>query len=237
MVGSFLRMGLSQVQLVLVDDGTPQCERKNFDRLRCELEPLGHVFHSQSNSGPGAARNRAVSLARHELLLFFDADNVPFPDIIERLCLAMVKGRADSVAAPFVAVPPMARRPMPEDAMFRYHAQGGPITLGLVENVVGDTCSLVRRAMFEALGGFSEVHGCWEDWEFFLRAIAAGYRHLVYPDPVLYYTCDASGRNLRAKEYNNRTSLLACLDQMPVAAASAAARAFALEFMVTRRQG
>jgi O-antigen biosynthesis protein len=234
MVGSFLRMGLPQLQLVLVDDGTPQGERTNYERLKRELEPLGHVFHNQRNSGPGAARNCAVSMARHDLLLFFDADNVPFPSIVERLWQAMARGRLDSVAAPYLLVPTMMRRPVPEDAVSRFQSQGGPVALGLLDNVVGDVCSLVRRAMFQKLGGFSEARGCWEDWEFFLRAIAAGFRHLVHPDPLFYYTLDTNSRNIQANEYDNRSSLLACLDLMPAQAAAESARAFVQELIVAR---
>lgn len=236
MVGSFLRMDLPQLQLVVVDDGTPCGEREKFDRLKRELEPLGHVLHSQPNSGAGAARNRAVSLARHDLLLNFDTDNVPFPDMIERLWQAMARGRADSVAAPFAGVPPMMRRPVQEDVVGRYQPQGGPVALALLDNVVGDTCSLLRREVIETLGGFLEERSRPEDWDFFLRVIAAGYRHLVYPEPLFYYTMDANGRNIQQiKDYDNRNGLLARLQMMPVEVVAHTAQAFALDYLVKRR--
>ena len=126
MVSSFLGMSLPRLQLVIIDDGTPANERCTFDELRRELEPLGHIFCSQPNEGPGAARNRAASLARHDLLLFFDADNVAFPNLVERLCMAMNRSEADSIGAPFIGVPPMSRRPIDEDAVMQYIGPGGP---------------------------------------------------------------------------------------------------------------
>jgi GT2 family glycosyltransferase len=234
MIGGFLRMNLPKLQFVVIDDGTPNGERSDLERLQRELEPLGHVFQTQINAGPGMARNRAASLARHDLLLFFDADNVPFPDMVERLCRAMSGSRADSVAAPYFLVPPMKRRPLPEDVLGRFQPQGGPVALGLLDHVVGDVCSLVRREMFEALGGFSDERNSWEDWEFFLRALGTGYRHFVYPDPLFYYTVDVNGRNSRAQRYANRKSLLGCLNQMPVGVVADAARAFALDVSMKR---
>jgi cellulose synthase/poly-beta-1,6-N-acetylglucosamine synthase-like glycosyltransferase len=229
-------MGLPQLQLVVVDDGTPEGERPNFNRLKRELEPLGHIFCSQPNAGAGAARNRAVSFARHDVLLHFDADNVPFPDMVERLWQAMSYARADSIAAPYIGVPPLVRRPTQEDAIFRYQAQGGPVALALLENVVGDTCSIMRRELFQALGGFLEARTCLEDWDFFFRVVAAGYRHFVYPDPLFYYTRDMNGRNLtQIEEYDNRSSLLARLESMPASTTAHAAAAFALEYIVNRR--
>ena len=106
-VHAFLRMNLSDLQLVFVNDGTPREQCPRFEALARELEPLGHVFHHQVNAGPGSARNRATQLARHDLLLFFDADNVPFPNLVERLTTAMTSGGADCIAAPFAGVPPM----------------------------------------------------------------------------------------------------------------------------------
>jgi O-antigen biosynthesis protein len=233
MVGGFLAMNLPRLQLVLVDDGTPACERTTFNALRQELEPLGHIFHSRPNTGPGAARNCAASLASHDLLLFFDADNCPFPVLVERLWTAMARAGADSVCAPYVGVPAMAHRPLPEDVMFKYIPPGGPVALGLAENVVGDTCSLMRRSVFDALGGFTDRRSAPEDWEFFLRVVAFGFRHYVYPDPLFYYTVAADSWRSKYKDYDTKLSLYSCLSQFPPGVASEVARIFAAQYQVS----
>jgi glycosyltransferase involved in cell wall biosynthesis/GT2 family glycosyltransferase len=236
LVYAFLRMDLPDLQFVFVNDGTPPEERTCFDALRRELEPLGHVFHDQVNAGPGAARNKAVELARHDLLLFFDADNVPFPDMVERLCDALMSASADSMAAPFVGIPPMLRLPVPEDVVMQFRPPGGPVALALIDNVVGDVCSLVRRQVVEALGGFCDQRQSWEDLDFFVRAVAGGFRHFVYPDPVFFYTMDAQGRNLTAATHMNYRNLLRSLRSMPREAASEVAEIFAMQFLVSRRR-
>jgi glycosyltransferase involved in cell wall biosynthesis/GT2 family glycosyltransferase len=235
MISSFLGMHLPQLQLVIVDDGTPPNERATFDALRRELEPLGHIFRSQPNAGPGAARNRAASLAQHDLLLFFDADNVAYPDLVERLCIAMARSGADSISVSYVAVPPMLRRPISEDGVMRYIGAGGPASLALLDNVVGDACALIRRTAFEAMGGFAEHKNCWEDWEFFLRAVGGGLRHYVYPDPLFYYTMDPQGRNGQStkKAYSNRQSLLSCLNELPPKIVREIANIFVTEYIVS----
>lgn len=235
LISSFLDMKLPQLQLVIVDDGTPACERSAFDALCRDLEPLGHVFCSQPNEGPGAARNRAALLARHDLLLFFDADNVACPDLVERLCVAMARSGADSIGVPYIGVPPMLRRPLLEDALTRYIGSGGPVSLALVDNVVGDACALIRRGVFEFLGGFATHPECWEDWEFFLRVVGAGFRHYMYPDPLFFYTLDLQGRNVQSDDYTNRQSLFRCLDALPPAAVGEIARVFATEYVVSHR--
>ena len=233
-VSGFLSMGLPQLQLVVIDDGTPAGERLNFDALRRELGPLGHVFRSQPNAGPGAARNTAASLASYDLLLFFDADNYPFPELVKCLWKAMACSGADSVGSPFVGVPPMTRRPLPEDVIMQYSPPGGPVALGLIENVVGDVCGLVRRSVFDTVGGFTQRHQAWEDWEFFLRVVASGFRHYIYPDPLFYYTYDPSGRNNQVKNYQNQLSLYSCLSQFPHEVACDVARIYATDHQVAK---
>ena len=233
MVSSFLGMNLPRLQLVIVDDGTPANERVTFDELLRELEPLGHIFCSQPNAGPGAARNRAASLARYDLLLFFDADNVAYPNLVERLCMAIKRSGADSISVPFIGVPPMLRRPITEDAVMQYIGSGGPASLALFENVVGDTCALIRRTAFEALGGFTTHRECHEDWEFFLRAVGAGFRHYIYPDPLFYYTMWPPGKYDQSREYTNRVRLFSCLSALPSEVVGEIARILATEYVVS----
>ena len=115
-------MRRSDVQLVIVNDGTPEADCPLFYELAEKLTPLGHVFHTQENQGPGGARNKAVSLARYERILFFDADNVAFPNMVSDLENAYECSKVDILSAPFIAVPPMTREPvMSTDCLFTGH--------------------------------------------------------------------------------------------------------------------
>ncbi len=217
MVTAFLRHRDHPLQFVVVNDGTPIEERPEFERMSELLSPMGHIFVSQANAGPGAARNYAVSLAAHDHLLFFDSDNVPFPSMVGRLWDAMAASGADSVSAPFAAVPPMERAPALSDVWFHYHPAGGSLIRSLIDNTLGDLACLVKREAVEAVGGFTEQRRSWEDQDFFMRIMLGGYKHRVYPEPLLFYTYDEGGVNNMAHAYHNRTSLLAGLRNAPSA--------------------
>jgi GT2 family glycosyltransferase len=65
---------------------------------------------------------------------------------------------------------------------------GPAATVGALTNVFGDVHCLVKRSVFEKLGGFEErFSGYQEDWEFFARAVLAGYKLELIPDALLYY--------------------------------------------------
>ncbi|WP_198148034.1 glycosyltransferase family 2 protein [Elstera litoralis] len=59
-------------------------------------------------------------------------------------------------------------------------------------NIIGDANALVRRRVFEDLGGFTEDYGIGhEDWEFFLKAITHGVRLEVVPEALFHYRIGA----------------------------------------------
>jgi GT2 family glycosyltransferase len=215
LVTAFLREPDPEIQLVVVNDGTPLEEAPTFCRLRDLLTPAGHVFHTQENAGVGAARNLAVELAAHDHILFCDADNVPHRGMVARLQDAMLASKADCVAAPFAAVPLMQRTPVEADVWFHFLPPGGSTVRGLVRNTLADAGSLIRRDVFNDVGGFTTARKSWEDWEFFLRFTLKGHRLRVYPEPICFYSHSPTGRNESAHNYHNHMNLFACLEQAP----------------------
>ena len=216
LVRSFLNMHLPSLQLVIVDDGTPEGEAPILDQLAPQLRALGHIVHRQVNAGPGSARNKSLELAAHDLILFFDADNVPMPGMVQQLWRAMELTGADSIAAPFAAVPPMERAPTENEILYHFHPPGGSLALGLFDNMLGDMTALIRRKAINQVGAFSTTIGepAWEDWELFLRLIGNDFRHFVYPEPLVYYTDHPNREKTPSRLYDVRQSLLSQLEKV-----------------------
>ncbi|MCL8208199.1 MAG: glycosyltransferase [Actinomycetia bacterium] len=172
-------------EVVLVDDGseTPEAHRALED-LAPEFAARGWTLLREPNRYLGAARNRGAARARGDFLLFMDDDNVAEPEEISTFVRAALASGADILTA----VMDVFRDEAPEAPVRRFVPLGGDAAAGLFENAFGDANALVRTAVFRALGGFTEEVGVGhEDWEFFARAVLAGYTLEVVPVPLFRY--------------------------------------------------
>ena len=137
------------------------------------------VLDASGRAGPAAARNAGVRGARGELLMFCDADDVVQPGWV---CAgAEALRRADVVAGCFdmVSLNDPGRSSRAGSPAPAATAQLGFLPAGLAANMA------VRRAAFEAVGGFDEELFVGEDIDLSWRLQLAGYTFCIAPDAVV----------------------------------------------------
>jgi glycosyltransferase involved in cell wall biosynthesis len=133
------------------------------------------VVDASARPGPAAARNVGADQARGEYLLFCDADDVVQPGWIAAMSVAL--GSADVVAGSFETGSLNGGGPRPPlPAVTR---QLGQVPAGLAANLG------VRRASFDAVGGFDENLRVGEDVDLCWRLQFAGYKFAVQPEAVV----------------------------------------------------
>ena len=132
---------------------------------------VGRALDDERRDGPGAARNRGAAVATGDVLLFTDADSVVPPTWVRRHWRHYATPRVVGVGGPL--------RPLADGlyhrALFRllsdwWYRVSWPV--GFVQQP-GPNCS-VRRAAFEAIGGFDESLPFLEDTDLSLRLREAG---------------------------------------------------------------
>ena len=217
---SALAQDYPNLDAVLVDDGSESpAALAALDQVEADFAARGWRTLRQENRYCGAARNTAARAARGEWLLFLDDDNVLFPDAVSRLVRAARFAGADCVPAASI------RFTGDGDPRAAGAALGAPIRfLGAarawshIDNVVGDTCALVRRDIFEAAGGFTEEYRVGlEDLALYNRLIRDGRRIEPLPDPVYYYRMGGAGIKQRhhSAEAAQRRVLHPYVDGLP----------------------
>ena len=196
------------LEVVLVNDGSDAESSGVFNiAIRNNRDPR-YKFLSMQNQGPGAARNRAAAASSGELLLFFDADNLPKDSgFVSTLVRAIHRSGADCVTAPYDIVGSEKVHIDDQDIESTYRPTGPCLEAGFFENVLGDATMIVKRGVFEAIGGFPTERASWEDHEFLLTLCLSGYKLETLPDSAFFYRQSSAGRNQRANEFQNYTSL------------------------------
>jgi glycosyltransferase involved in cell wall biosynthesis len=179
-------------ELIIVDDGST-------DDTPAKLASLGPDVQAirQANAGPGAARNTGVRQARADLIFVMDCDDTIEPRYLEETVNAI------SVAGPEVGFAitherKIGHRQQINRCYFKLFDQ-------LFINRV-PCCMLVRRAAWQAVGGFdSAMRDGYEDWEFTIALGRAGFKAVVVPEILFNYRTRDDGLMMSRSTYMHGT--------------------------------
>lgn len=192
---------------IVVDDGCPYPETSAV-ALRLAAAHPGRVFVlRRRNGGLSAARNTGIEFALAAFpacraIFFLDADNRLRPPFLAR-AFAALQAAPPEVGWLYPDIDEIGHRRS-------FSAAGEYMLLAHLTDNYCEAGSLVRREVFEAGLRFDEtMRAGFEDWEFWLRAAAAGFRgqHLPYAG-FLYRRRPES---MLAEAERQRPALLAAL--------------------------
>jgi glycosyltransferase involved in cell wall biosynthesis len=189
--------GPRRVAAVIVDDGCPMPETRETGLRLARAHPGRVHYLRRANGGLSAARNTGIEFALRawpscRAVFLLDSDNRLGPRLIDRATALL----EESGPATGWVYPDFDFFGIPEHASA---AGAHSLFLHLLENT-SDAGSLVSRAVFEAGLRFDESmrHG-FEDWDFWLRATAAGFRGRHLPLAGFRYRRRAGGMRLAAE--------------------------------------
>jgi glycosyltransferase involved in cell wall biosynthesis len=188
------------IEIIVVDDGSTDNTAALLERLAV---PGLRFFRTPSNGGASAARNLGISQARGDLIAFLDADDEWLPEKTEQQV-------ATFAAAPEVGVVYCGIREVspqwPDQDKVPGHRGNLFETLRVV-NVLRTSGVMVRRRVFEDVGGFDCDLVALEDWDLWLK-IARKYLIDYIPGIAVRYhygTADQLSYRSRAVFLANAT--------------------------------
>jgi glycosyltransferase involved in cell wall biosynthesis len=182
--GPWIREALASVaaqtcrdhEVIVVDDGSR--ERETIETLEA-LRAEGTMVLRTENRGLPAARNHAALHASGEIFCALDADDRLAPAWFEKALQVLD-------ASPDVAFVSHWLETF-GDEQWTWTPSRCDLPSMLARNAVNGA-ALVRRAAFEAVGGYDESmrDGC-EDWDFWLRLIEEGFPGTIIPEVLFFY--------------------------------------------------
>lgn len=183
-VQSALDQTFPDLEVIVVDDGST-------DGTVARLAAFGRRIrvYRQPNGGVARARNAGVALAGGQWLAFLDADDLWLPDKIERQLAA--------AAAPMIYSDRYnfgARGDLPELQSLVTPMREGDLFVPLLRegNFITLSSVLIRRVLFETLGGFYTGLNGTEDWDLWIR-VAASQPIGLCPAPLVRYRFHPGG--------------------------------------------
>jgi glycosyltransferase involved in cell wall biosynthesis len=199
-ITSILNQTYRPIEIIIVDDGSTDNTAALIEQLAV---PELRYYRTHSNAGASAARNLGISQARGDLVAFLDVDDEWLPEKTERQV-------AKFAAAPEVGVVYCGIREVSPQwpAQDKIPGHRGQLfeTLRIV-NVLRTSGVVVRRRVFEDVGGFDCELTARHDWDIWLR-IARKYLIDYIPDVAVRYhygTADQLSYRSRAVFLANAT--------------------------------
>ena len=159
-------------EIFVVDDGSSDNTAEIAERYSPRVTVL-----RKANGGPASARNLGIHASTGEWIALLDADDWWFPQKTE---VQLAYTKSPDVGLVHGLYDHRIERPPPEltfDDLWDH-------------NSIGTASVLIRRSMFDQLGGFNEDRALIsvEDYNLWLRAAAAGWRILTCPHILAHYT-------------------------------------------------
>src|SRR5262249_18857423 len=208
LVAAFADQRYPDLEVLVVNHGSGTEASREFDRVAGRNQDDRFRFVTTENEGPGAARNFAADGATGDLLLFFDAADLPkTPDFVATLVSALRRSGADCLTCACDIVDADTPEPTEGDVTSTYRPIGACLEVGFFQNVLGDATMILSRRVFAQLGGFPVKRGSWEAQEFLLRLCFRGFQLETFPEALLYYRESASGRSRQANYFLEFQSL------------------------------
>jgi glycosyltransferase involved in cell wall biosynthesis len=182
---SILQQSYQNIEVIVVDDGSKDSTAdivKSFTQSDSRVTLL-----SQLNSGVSSARNLGIKHSQGELIAFIDADDIYYPQALEKLTHIMLQ-TDESIGVVYT--------------WSAHIDDSGNLTAGcncslldgevydelLNMNFIGNaSAALVRRCCIDKVGGYDceMLPGC-ADWDFYLR-LAEHYQFKVVPEFLIGY--------------------------------------------------
>ncbi|MCL6443482.1 MAG: glycosyltransferase [Alicyclobacillus sp.] len=168
------------IEVVVVDDGSTSSDTyEHIDKLR-GIKVKGNTvrFVSQHNQGLPATRNNGVRMTDGEYILALDADDMVAQTYIEKAVWVLTKYPNISIVYPSIqhfGTQDDIWHPRPYDYSALLH-----------DNYIA-AGSVYRRKVWEDVDGYDVTMKSYEDWDFWIRAGAAGHTGYWIPEPLFYY--------------------------------------------------
>ena len=190
-ITSVLGQSYPHTEIIVVDDGSSDDSPAIVKKLASQQPGRIRSF-LQHQLGPYPARNRGLQEARGAFIAFLDADDWWRKDCLEKLIIALQGKDIDIAYCGWQNVGEQANNQEP--FVPPAYEEHDPVSAFLKGCPWPIHAALVRRAVVDAVQGFSERCYSSMDYDIWLRMLAHTRKMVLVPEVLAYYRWHGSGQ-------------------------------------------
>jgi glycosyltransferase involved in cell wall biosynthesis len=172
-VDSIQQQAYQPLEIIIVDDGSTDSTKQLATAFG---ERVRYVY--QPNSGPAAARNTGIGLARGVFIAFLDSDDLWSEDKLN-LQFALLAGNPSvEIVLGYTQMMRLIEPNLDKPEFELYLKPWLSLSLG---------SALIKRTAFDKVGIFDETQFFCDDVDWFIRARELGILTLTHNEVTLYY--------------------------------------------------
>ena len=181
-IKSVIDQGLSIQQVIIVDDSSSDLTAESHELFK-SFDPRIEVYRSLYGIGGAAARNLGVRKAKGDLIAFLDDDDI------------WLEGKVDKQIAFLNKYISCGAVLCPELRLNTRTGELSRVRKSAVDRArliahfpcPGTSCLMMRRALFDLVGGFNPTLRRLQDWDFYLRLASVTEIGFIR-EPLTLYT-------------------------------------------------
>ena len=196
-INSVLAQSYNNIEIIIVDDASTD---STFRIIQTFKDSKIKYIRNEKNLGPAISRNRGVFVAKGEIIAFQDSDDEWLSNKLE-IQIEKMKNIPEfaMVYCPYLYFGKKTIRQVPDENIPICELEGNIYSSLLKCNKIGTPTILVKKEIFEIVGGFDENMYAYEDWDFAIK-VSRDYKIGYIPTALVnaYY----SDNGVNSNDYN-----------------------------------
>ncbi len=182
-VESVLRQRDFVGEILIIDDGSDDNTKEVVEVLKANALPQDHDirYYFSDNEGPSAARNKGMELSSHSFITFLDSDDHWAGDKLFKQMEMLRRNPEFSIS--HTQEKWLRRGQHLNQKKIHSPRHGYIFDHCLLLCAVGMSTVVMKKAIYEELGGFDANLPCCEDYDFWLR-VSSRHHFLLVPEPL-----------------------------------------------------
>ncbi len=184
-------------ECTIINDGSPDNTEEVARKWEVKDPRFAYVY--KENGGVSSARNLGIKEAKGEFILTLDADDKYEATFLEKAMVVLVNN-------PEIGIVSSWGRYFTNDKQLQIYKSIGKTTVDFLFHNAAIGTSLFRKQCWEQVGGYDEnPKNGYEDWEFYLRVCALGWKVHIIEEVLFFYRQNVSSRSAGMNLKHNET--------------------------------